>query len=90
MHLHRRQVSLEEAQKLAINYNLTYIETSAKLGTNIDETYVIAAQKIIEKIDKKLIDVMNDKYGVKVGLQNGRSSSSFPTEIEKKEKCCGS
>ena len=79
-------MSIEEGQTLAANNNLIYLEASAKTGVSIDEAYTLAAQKILEKVDKKLIDVLNDKYGVKVGLQN--SGSSFPVEISSKAGCC--
>ena len=73
---------------MATSYNLTYIETSAKVGTNIDEAYEQAAVKVLDKINKKIIDIQNDRYGVKAGLLSERSS--FPAINTEKKKCCGS
>lgn len=45
----RRQVSYQDGQRLAQNYNLLFMETSAKTGDNID--------KVVLKNNKKTISI---------------------------------
>ena len=43
-----RKVSIEEAQKLAHEYNMLFYETSAKEWTNIDEIFQNLAKELVE------------------------------------------
>jgi GTPase SAR1 family protein len=43
-----RQVSEEEARKMAAEYGIAYVETSAKTGTNVDAAFVQVVSKIYE------------------------------------------
>ena len=81
---------MEEATNYANSNHLQYIETSAKTGINIEEAYILAAQKILDKIEKGVIDVLNDKYGVKPGLQNGKTYHDLSSKEKSNEgsHCC--
>ncbi len=43
-----RKVSVEEAKKIANQFNLEYIETSAKTGKNVEESFIKLSEALIE------------------------------------------
>lgn len=63
---HRRQVKIEEAEALAKEYGLTYLETSAKLGIGVKEMFEYPAQIVYNKIREGNITV-SEENGIKLG-----------------------
>ena len=51
----RRQVSKERGEKLAIEYNIKFMETSAKSSLNVEEAFFNLAKDIKTKMEKKLV-----------------------------------
>ena len=70
-----RQVSYEEANNLAKEYNISYVETSAKNYKNVEFIFNKLALQILKNIEKK----NNLPSGVKVGLN---------LNLDKKKNCC--
>lgn len=58
----RREVSQEEAQKLAQKYGFEYFETSAKTGENVDSVFETMANKVLHKIETSEIDPTQEVY----------------------------
>lgn len=44
-----RQVSFDEGQELAKNYDVPFLEVSAKNSTNIEQTFTLMASEIHER-----------------------------------------
>jgi len=80
----KRMVSFDQAQALANEYNLPYMETSAKSGLKVDDAFLSLARDI----KKRLIDSVgfDEKKKASVKLANeGRISGT----VEKiKNSCC--
>jgi len=49
----KRKISKEEAENLAAQYNIKYIETSAKDSTNVSEAFKVLAREIKSKVMPK-------------------------------------
>ena len=67
-----RQISTEQGQKLAEEYNLPFFETSAKSGENVDEIF----KALYQKISEVYVDIQKEK-GEKLTNKN-----------KKGKKCC--
>ncbi|GCB62669.1 ras-related protein Rab-39A-like [Scyliorhinus torazame] len=52
-----RQISQEEAEQIAADLGLRYIETSAKDGTNIHEAFLILASTIAQAVKTEVTEV---------------------------------
>ena len=47
------------------------METSAKTAHNVEEAFINTASNIYNKIEKGVLDVSNESYGIKVGYGAG-------------------
>jgi Ras-related protein Rab-2A len=89
-------VSTEEGEQFARENNLIFLETSAKTAANVEDAFVQTAQKIYGNIQKGVIDVTNEAYGIKLGPAAGGSASGgrgveLPTKPPESggSGCCG-
>lgn len=73
---HKRAVSTEEGERFARENNLIFLETSAKTAANVEEAFVQTAQRIYNNIQKGLLDISNDAYGIKIGPGQGQQNTS--------------
>ncbi|KAG2456564.1 RB39A protein, partial [Polypterus senegalus] len=64
----QRQVTREEAEKLALACGMKYIETSAKGATNVEESFTVLTRDIYERVKKGEINIEEDWEGVKSGF----------------------
>ena len=83
-----RQISNDEVEKKAEQYNIGFCEASAKTGKDVD----LAFQRLIEEISKKLPE-FDIKYGnqsnvVNTGVDLGTNIISENKRTKKKESCC--
>lgn len=72
-----REVSIQEGEQLAREYDIPFMETSAKDSLNVDNLFYTMATE------------MKDKAGVKTS-QNTETNSSYQlkgTSVEGKKKC---
>lgn len=89
-----RAVSQEEAQKLAGQLGMPYIEASAKTGQNVRESFELLTRRIYQGLLSGEIELQEGWDGVKCvspkALQLQRNSVSKPSSPTKnKNKCCG-
>ncbi|XP_042312225.1 ras-related protein Rab-39A [Sceloporus undulatus] len=63
-----RQVKREEAEELASNCGMRYIETSAKDATNVEESFTILTKDIYELVKRGDISEQDGWEGVKSGF----------------------
>jgi Ras-related protein Rab-2A len=54
--IERREVTLEEAQKMAVKHGFEYFETSAKTGENVDVVFERMTAKVLGAIESSSID----------------------------------
>jgi small GTP-binding protein len=82
----KRQVSIEQAQKIAECFNIPYIETSASKGENIDECFNLLIEEILKKkgINETINELNNEnkEKDEKINLNNDNNL------INKNNKCC--
>lgn len=62
----QRVISAEEAERLAKDNGMKFVETSALRGDNINSAFVITAETILEKINDGSIDLSSQNVGVVV------------------------
>ncbi|KAG5843727.1 ras-related protein Rab-39B-like [Anguilla rostrata] len=63
-----RQVSREEAEKVALAFGMKYIETSAKDTVNVEESFTVLTRDIYERVKRGEISIQEDWEGVKSGF----------------------
>ncbi|KAJ8347808.1 hypothetical protein SKAU_G00263970 [Synaphobranchus kaupii] len=63
-----RQVSREEAEKVALAFGMKYIETSAKGTVNVEESFTLLTRDIYERVKRGEINIQEDWEGVKSGF----------------------
>jgi len=80
----KRRVSFAEGSKFASENGTAFIETSARNKVNVIEAFTEAAKIVLSKIDSGVIDITNEKFGVKPG--NIQSSKNSSNQLQKKEK----
>ena len=82
----KRQVSIEQAQKIAECFNIPYIETSASKGENIEECFNLLIEEILKKkgINETINELNNEnkEKDEKINLNNDNNL------INKNNKCC--
>ena len=83
----KRQVSIEQAQKIAECFNIPYIETSASKGENIDECFNLLIEEILKKkgINETINELNNEnkEKDEKINLNNENNNI-----IKTNKKCC--
>ena len=91
-----RQVTFEEGQRIAHEYDLTFLETSSKENAGVDEAFLIMANEIMAKINPDELEV-DRKYSFKIrGMplqpedNENNDSPTRPTVQQRKKKsaCC--
>ena len=75
----KRAVSIEDAQALAQEKGMQYLETSAAEEVNIDNAFRQMAKMILERTSKKPTHQVGDGL-IKDLIQNGNANT--------KKKCC--
>jgi len=88
---HRRAVSFEEGEKFAKENGLIFLETSAKTAANVEEAFMNTAKKIYEKIQQGVLDISNESFGVKPGLQiqqNANNAQTSEAGASQSGGCC--
>lgn len=75
----RREITKEEADKLAEEINIKYFETSAKTGDNVSKIFESLCHNIIEKKNFNILNNVQEKRGFLVN-RNGES-------VEESDKC---
>ncbi|XP_063003050.1 ras-related protein Rab-8A isoform X2 [Elgaria multicarinata webbii] len=79
---HKRQVSREQGEKLAVSFGVKFMETSAKANINIENAFFTLARDIKAKMDKKLEGnspqgSSSSSQGVKISPDQQKKSSFF-------------
>lgn len=73
----QRQVSVEEAEKKAADYNMTYIETSAKLGHNVKTLFKRVALKLVPDASQD----SGSEQNITFGNDNGEDKTTGATPL---------
>lgn len=85
-----RVVSLEEAEKLAGQLGMPYVEASAKTGQNVREAFELLTRRIYQGLLSGEVELQEGWDGVKCAapraLQLQRASLAQPNTAPK--KCC--
>lgn len=76
----QRQVSVEEAEKKAADYNMTYIETSAKMGQNVKTLFKKVALKLVPEASQNSGSEQNITFGNENGNGQTAGSTSLVTD----------
>lgn len=89
-----REVSHEEAQKLAGQLGMPYVEASAKTGQNVREAFELLTRRIYQGLLSGEVVLQEGWDGVKctapLALQLQRASLNQPSTAPKNnKKCCG-
>ncbi|XP_028985417.1 ras-related protein Rab-42b [Betta splendens] len=88
-----RVVSREEAQRLAAQLGVSYVEASAKTGHGVTQAFELLAQQIYQGLLSGEIQLQEGWDGVKCtspqALQLHRDSVAQPSPAPLKKKCCG-
>ena len=83
-----REVTHDEGEALAKANGQLFMETSAKEDKNVLEVFQKSAEGITEKIEKGIIDILNDTHGVR--SMNGEYNQVLNKKRseEKSGMCC--
>ncbi|XP_008320909.1 ras-related protein Rab-42b [Cynoglossus semilaevis] len=89
-----RVVSQEEAEKLAKQLGIPYLEASAKTGHNVKTVFELLAQRVYQALLSGEVELQDGWDGVKCAtLQTMRSRTPSlgqeSTASKSKKKCCG-
>ncbi|KAM7383182.1 hypothetical protein PAMP_002855 [Pampus punctatissimus] len=89
-----RVVSREEAQKLAGQLGMPYVEASAKTGQNVREAFELLTRRIYQGLLSKEVELQEGWDGIKCAapqaLQLQRATlTKHCTAPKNKRKCCG-
>ncbi|KAK2844841.1 hypothetical protein Q5P01_011500 [Channa striata] len=89
-----KMVSREEAEKLAGQLGVPYVEASAKTGQNVKQAFELLAQRVYQGLLSGEIELQEGWDGVKCAapqaLQLHRASLTQPSTAPKNnKKCCG-
>lgn len=89
-----RVVSQEEAEKLAGQLGVPYVEASAKTGQNVRQSFELLARRIYQGLLSGEVELQEGWDGVKCAapqaLQLHRASLAQPgTAPNNNKKCCG-
>lgn len=88
-----RVVSREEAEKLAGQLGVPYVEASAKTGQNVKQSFELLARRVYQGLLSGEVQLQEGWDGVKCtspqALQLHRASLAQPSTAPKNKKCCG-
>lgn len=88
-----RVVSREEAEKLAGQLGVPYVEASAKTGQNVKQSFELLARQIYQGLLSGEVELQEGWDGVKCAapqaLQLHRASLAELSTAPKNKKCCG-
>lgn len=82
----RRQVSRQEAEKLAGSYGMRYVETSARDAINVEKAFTELTRDIFELVKRGDITIQEGWEGVKSGFVPNVVHSS--EEVLKSDRRC--
>lgn len=87
-----RVVSREEAEKLAGQLGMPYVETSAKTGQNVREAFEILGRRVYQGLLSSEVELQEGWDGIKCAapqaLQLRRASMAKSNATPKDKKCC--
>uniref|UniRef100_A0A3P9LEY1 Si:dkey-34d22.5 n=1 Tax=Oryzias latipes TaxID=8090 RepID=A0A3P9LEY1_ORYLA len=87
-----RVVSREEAEKLAGQLGLPYVEASAKTGHNVRECFELLTRRVYQGLLSGEVELQEGWDGIKCAapqaLQFQKASISQASTAPKKKKCC--
>ncbi len=82
-----REVSYEEGENFAKQYNLKFFECSAKEGINVNEAFKCIIDDVVELYkDEFIVDDKNDRDNKKIVLNNTKSKNKEGGCCKKKKK----
>lgn len=88
-----RVVSQEEAEILAGQLGMPYVEVSAKTGHNVRKAFELLTRRVYQGLLSGEVELQEGWDGVKCAapqaLQFHRASLTRPRKAPKKDKCCG-
>ncbi|XP_012686311.1 RAB39B, member RAS oncogene family b [Clupea harengus] len=82
----QRQVSRQEAEKLAVAYGMRYVETSARDAINVERAFTELTRDIFELVKRGDITIQEGWEGVKSGFVPNVVHSS--EEVTKSDRRC--
>ncbi|XP_066537594.1 RAB39B, member RAS oncogene family b [Hoplias malabaricus] len=82
----QRQVTRQEAEKLAAAYNMRYVETSARDAINVERAFTELTRDIFDLVKHGEITIQEDWEGVRSGFVPNVVHSS--EEVTKSERRC--
>lgn len=82
----QRQVSQQEAEKLAVAYGMRYVETSARDAINVERAFTELTRDIFELVKRGDITIQEGWEGVKSGFVPNVVHSS--EEVTKSDRRC--
>ena len=80
------QVSKNDSEKLAKDYDMINILTSAKININVDDIFSLSIEKVLDQIYSNEIKVLSD-YGITLG-QKKKIEKFTISEKKPQPKCC--
>lgn len=87
-----RAVSREEAEKLAGQLGMPYVEASAKTGHCVREAFEMVARRVYQGLLSGEVQLQDDWDGIKCAapqvLQERRASMAQTSPTTKEKKCC--
>ncbi|XP_033836948.1 ras-related protein Rab-39B-like [Periophthalmus magnuspinnatus] len=87
-----RAVSRDEAEKLAGQLGMPYVETSAKTGQNVREAFEMVARRVYQGLLSGEVQLQEGWDGIKCAapqaLQLRRASMAQANAAAKEKKCC--
>ena len=96
----QRQVTKEEGEEFAAQFNMPFLETSAKATTNVEEAFVTMTKEIKDKnLSKvpggsKTTPGGQQQFGTGKTLQQAKAQEQVPLDLTKTKKsskggvCC--
>lgn len=87
-----RMVSREDAEKLAGELGVPYVEASAKTGQNVKDAFELLARRVYQGLLSGEVEVQEGWDGVKCSIPHTltlqRASQAQASKDKKKKKCC--
>ena len=81
--LQSREVSYEDGEKLALEFNMLFIETSALSSHNVDNSFIQLSENIYDNIKNNNIIISHENDGIKLGIYNPSYKNNH-----NENKCC--